>query len=120
MKQYTNKERFAALNRHSDSLSINNEKAFTILTQHVNFKNIEDFADILIHTENFYKAYYKAYGIERTIGSFNTRLFNGRKKAFFDEDRLLTEEETIDCNKQDEEIRQHMEKIYDRINNGKV
>lgn len=93
MKTYTNKQRFAALKRHKNFISIKCNRGFTVITQHVDFKTIEEFCDIIINYEKFHKA----YG-ETIINNFlPDQLYYKRKNIFFSENRLLTKQETDDC-----------------------
>jgi hypothetical protein len=90
LKQYTDRERFDALNRHHKTLHIDHSSGFTVLTQHIyEYKNIEEIADTILH----YEAFTKAYG-ELTLFEMNTKLYKKRKEIFFNENRILTEEET--------------------------
>jgi hypothetical protein len=61
MKKYTNEERFDALNRHHKTMSINDNGIFTTFTQRCRFTSFEDYADLIITKEKFYKE----YGYER-------------------------------------------------------
>jgi hypothetical protein len=99
MKQHTNEERFAGLNRHGETLHIDKETAFTVLTQHFKYKNIEEICDIIINYENFNKI----YGYDICCYEQNTSLYIKRKEIFFSENRILTDEETECCIKHDDE-----------------
>jgi hypothetical protein len=109
MKNYTNEERFDALNRHRETLSISKETGFTVLTQHINYKNIEDFCDTILHYENFNKT----YGEVKSCFDRNTELYKKRKEIFFNENRELTVEETEFCVKKDNEYQIFLKKCHD-------
>lgn len=118
MKNYTNEERLAVLNRHMDALSINGKTAFTILTQHLkNCTSIEEIADTIIHTENFMEAY--NYTREDLVGQ-PTSLYTKRRRVFFSEDRLLTEEETDICVVEDIEYEKLWDEIFNRRKTDKI
>ena len=109
MKNYTNEERIDVLNRHRETLSIHKETGFTVLTQHINYKNIEEFCDTILHYENFNKT----YGEIKSCFDRNTELYKKRKEIFFNENRELTEEETECCVKKDEEYQIFLKKCHD-------
>lgn len=108
MKSYTNEERFEVLNRHIGTLCIENEVAFTTLTQHFNYKSIEEIADTILHYENFNRIYGETKFFER-----NTYLYKNRKAIFFNEDRILSDVETEHYIKKDEEYQAAMQKCHD-------
>jgi hypothetical protein len=109
MKNYTNTERVAALNRHRESLSISKNGGFTCFTQHVEFKSIEEFCDIILHLE----AMWAAYDIkDENFFDRNTFLFQKRKDIFFKENRILTNKETNECLKNDELQREYFDKVF--------
>ena len=114
MKNYSNEEKLDALNRHMDCLSINGKTAFTILTQHLmNCTTIEEIADTIIHTENFMKAY--DYTRDDLFDNKHTTLYTQRRRIFFNEDRILTEEETDVCVAEDIEYEKLWDKVFNRI-----
>ncbi len=109
MKNYTNEERFDALNRHRETLSISKDTGFTVLTQHINNKSIEEVCDTILDYENFIKT----YGDIKSSFDKNTELYKKRKEIFFNDNRELTEEETECCVKKDEEYQIFLKKCHD-------
>ena len=107
MKNYTSEERFDALNRHRESLHIELGTAFTFLTQHFKYENVEDIADTIIHYEKFNELYGEVNFFQQ-----NTSLYKKRHEIFFSENRILTEEETEDCLKKDKEYEIFLEKCH--------
>jgi hypothetical protein len=113
MKNYTNEERLAVLNRHMDALSINGKTAFTILTQHLmNCTSIEEIADTIITTEKFMETY--NYTNDDLFGR-GTSLYTKRRRIFFNEDRILTEEETDVCVAEDVEYEEIWNNVFNMI-----
>jgi len=110
MKNYTNEERLDALNRHRETLRIDKETGFTVLTQHIKYKNIDEFCDTILHYENFIKIYGEA-----SVFDENTELYKKRKEVFFNENRELTEEETECCVKKDNEYQIFLKKYHDEV-----
>lgn len=110
MKNYTNEERLDVLNRHRETLSIGKETGFTVLTQHIKYKSIEDFCDTILHYENFNKT----YGEVKSSIDRNTELYKKRKEIFFNENRELTVEETEYCVKKDNEYQIFLKKCLDK------
>ena len=114
MKKYTNEERFEALNRHYKTMHVDDNGIFTTFTQRCEFTSFEDFADLIITNENFYKE----YGYERFsfFPDRNTCLYNKQYEIFQKENRKLTEEETNVANKEDDNLRE----LYKRIRKGEL
>jgi hypothetical protein len=105
MKKYTTEERFDVLNRHYETLHIEKGTAFTILTQHFDYKNIEDVADTILHYEKFNEIYGKSDYFE-----IMSELYKKRKEIFFSENRILNDEETEHCVKIDEDYQIYLQK----------
>lgn len=94
MKNYSNKKRFDALNRHKSSLSISDNNAYTPITQHIRCDSIETFADTIINTERFNKIYkYDNVGRVFRLTTLNSSLYKKRHQIFFEENRKLSREE---------------------------
>lgn len=111
MKKYTDRERLDALNRHRNTLHIDKENGFTTLTQHVNYDTIEEFCDTILHSENFNKAYgYNGFFHEKL-----TILYKKRREVFFTENRLLTEKETENAIKEEEELQEIFKKYQNKV-----
>jgi len=117
MKQYSNKKRFAAINRHLSSLKVSDGLMFTELTQHAKFDTIESLADTIIHTEKFNKLYNinKGTGMMFRLTKGNTALYKKRKQVFFEENRKLSKEEYQLAKKDD---KRYIE-LVEEINNAK-
>lgn len=116
MIKYNNEERLSVLNEliKDNGLSIITQpthNVFTILTQHFTAHTIEDIADYIIH----YKKFLEMYNYDRTNLFFDMQtrnLSNTRFKAWFEENRKLTEEEEKEAIAQDIQI----QKMWDTIN----
>lgn len=92
MKNNLNILRFKILNKYKKELHINNNKAFTTLTQWFDFKNFEDIADTIIK----YELFEKFYGISWnrvSIMSHNSFLNRKRLEVILTQNRKLTKEE---------------------------
>lgn len=80
------------------------------VTQHIKYKNIDEFCDTILHYENFIKIYGEA-----SVFDENTELYKKRKEVFFNENRELTEEETECCVKKDNEYQIFLKKYHDEV-----
>ena len=118
MKTYTNEERLDALNRHNINLTnLNGKKeGFTVLTQWIGFKSIEEFADNILRNED----YLKAYNIT-DINHFDcTELSKKRKEIYLKEGRILTPEETQEAENKDIEYNKLLIKLAENRNTDKL
>lgn len=119
MKKYSNKERFVALNEamKDGDLTINGHKegnnVFTILTQWFRAESIEEAADYMVH----YKKFMEIYEYERVELFFDMQkrnLSSQRHKAWFEENRKLTEEEEKDAFEKDKAADAYWNKMFDK------
>ena len=119
MIEYSNEERLKTLNEmlKNDNLIIRNQptdNVFTILTQHFTAHTIEDIADYIIH----YKKFLEMYGYDRINLFFDMQSRNLpslRFKAWFDENRKLTEKEENEAVKLDRVIQARWDQINEEF-----